>query len=62
MAAKRFLMCERFAMFDHALYAAVRSSTEFVVPFAQQQLLVMYRLCAATHRTSVTSKTSFGVA
>jgi hypothetical protein len=25
MAAKRFVMCELFAMFDDALYAAVRS-------------------------------------
>ena len=51
MAAKRFLMCEPFAMFDHALDAPGRSSTEPVVPFAKQQLLIMYRPCAAIHRT-----------
>ena len=51
MAAKRFLMCEPFAMFDHAFDATVRSSTAYVVLVAEQQLLISYRLCATIHRT-----------
>jgi hypothetical protein len=51
MAAKRFFMCEPFAMFDHAFDAMVRSSTAYVVLVAEQQLLITYRLCAAIHRT-----------
>jgi hypothetical protein len=62
MAAKRFLMCKLFAMFDHARYAAVRSLTESVVPFAKEQFLIMYSLCAAIYRTFMTGRTSFDVA
>ena len=62
MAAKRFLMCEIFAIFDHALYAMVHSSTAYVVLVAKQQLLITHRLCAAIHRTFLIPVSSFDVA
>lgn len=51
MAAKRFLMCEPFAMFDHAFDAMVRSSSAYVVLVAKQQFFITHWLRAAIHRT-----------
>ena len=62
MAAKRFLMCEIFAIFDHALYAMAHSSTAYVVLVAKQQLLITHRPYAAIHRTFLISVSSFDVA